>query len=305
PSLYTRCSESYAPRPRKPSRVKTPHLLPSGQKAALTCSGPMGKATQAKHQTKVAQTPDHSLYMPNLHRRADNRSVRKTWLPPKRRDTTPTFDIPRGCIDHLARNPRRTKIDPVCKTCIGNFLSARIDTLGAQNISTGCLEPVAQLLEPQLHLAVHARREPLNKFNMEMLEFWKQTADPKPMTCTAPDCNAVGLPDLRARYAAKHVNDKMSDTEKETLELMQSKDGRRCPHCQLVIVKDGGCDSMLCVGCYKYFNWATAASAVSGAKKAQVPLIHGIPYWIDPNPANACEMDGLLAGGNATKAATS
>ncbi|EFQ94749.1 hypothetical protein CFE70_004284 [Pyrenophora teres f. teres 0-1] len=217
-----------------------------------------------------------------------------TWMPPKRRTSTPSFDIPSACIDHLARNPRRTKIDP--------------------HIPAG---------------------EPLNKFNMEMLEVWKQTADPGPLTCIAPDCNSVGLPDLTApgypqvvcnecstrscaqclvpwhkdltcpEYAAKHVNEKMSDTEKETLELMQSKDGRRCPNCQLVIVKDGGCDSMLCVGCYKYFNWATAASAVSGAKKAQVPLIHGVPHWQDPEPAVTCEMDGLLASGNTTKSATS
>ncbi|CAA9960904.1 RING-U-box [Pyrenophora teres f. maculata] len=259
-----------------------------------------------------------------------------TWMPPKRRTSTPSFDIPSACIDHLARNPRRTKIDPVCKTCIGNFLSARIDTLGAQNISTGCLEPGCTNFWHNDYIMQHIPAgEPLNKFNMEMLEVWKQTADPGPLTCIAPDCNSVGLPDLTApgypqvvcnecstrscaqclvpwhkdltcpEYAAKHVNEKMSDTEKETLELMQSKDGRRCPNCQLVIVKDGGCDSMLCVGCYKYFNWATAASAVSGAKKAQVPLIHGIPHWQDPEPAVTCEMDGLLASGNTTKSATS
>jgi hypothetical protein len=40
--------------------------------------------------------------------------------------------------------------------------------------------------------------------------------------------------------------------------LMQTKDGKRCPNCFLVIEKDGGCNSMFCTGCQKYFNWATA-----------------------------------------------
>jgi hypothetical protein len=48
-----------------------------------------------------------------------------------------------------------------------------------------------------------------------------------------------------AEYAAKDVDEKMSDPEKDTLKLMQSRDGKRCPNCQLVIEKDGGCDSMV------------------------------------------------------------
>jgi hypothetical protein len=61
----------------------------------------------------------------------------------------------------------------------------------------------------------------------------------------------------------------MTDMEKETLELMQTKDGKRCPNCYLVIEKDGGCDSMFCTGCHKYFNWATAG-------KTLIPWIYGI-----------------------------
>lgn len=199
-----------------------------------------------------------------------------TWVPPKRRYSISSVDIPIDCIDHLAPNPRRKKIDPVCKTCIGGFLSARLDTLGAQQINTGCPESGCTSFWHHVFIMRYMPAgEPLHKFNMEMLEVWKQTADPKPLTCTAPDCNTIGLPDPTApgypqvicnecsvrscaqclvawhtdltcpEYAAKCVNEKMSDTEKETLELMQSKDGRRCPNCQLVIEKEGGCDSMV------------------------------------------------------------
>jgi hypothetical protein len=81
----------------------------------------------------------------------------------------------------------------------------------------------------------------------------------------------------------------MTDAEKETLELMQSKDGKRCPNCQLVIEKDGGCDSMHCSGCKKHFNWSTAASAVPGKKKA-IPVMSGQGYWQTPGIV-VCEVD--------------
>jgi hypothetical protein len=171
-----------------------------------------------------------------------------------------------------------------------------------------------------------------------MLEVWKTDALVKPVTCA---CGAVGLPDTAtpgypqvecnscavrfcaqclipwhkdltcAEHASKHVDEQMSDPEKDTLVLMQGKDGKRCPNCFLVIEKDGGCDSMFCIGCHKYFNWATAgklpltwccghrveelilwtASAVPGAKKAQ-PILHNDPFWM-PNGDVVCEMDAL------------
>lgn len=130
--------------------------------------------------------------------------------------------------------------------------------------------------------------EALEKYNMEMFEVWRHDSTVKPVKCIAPDCEGVGLPDPTApgypqiscnacghrschycevpwhqdltcaEHVAKYVDEKMTDPEKDTLKLMQTKDGKRCPNCQLVIEKDGGCDSMFCIGCQKYFNWATA-----------------------------------------------
>ncbi|KAI4623285.1 hypothetical protein J4E83_004678 [Alternaria metachromatica] len=245
------------------------------------------------------------------------------WVPPKRGRWQQHLDVPFNCIAHLARNPSKRKIDPVCKTCIGNFLSAKMDTLGVRQLGAGCLEPGCT--EPWDHHFILRYMPPgdaLEKFNMEMLEVWKETASPKPMTCLSPTCTAIGLPDATAagypqvacndcafrscaqclvpwhkdvtcaEYAAKHVDEKMSDAEKETLKLMQGKDGKRCPNCQLVIEKDGGCDSMFCVGCHKYFNWASAASALTGAKKAEAPYIRDMPYWLHDGMV-VCEMDGI------------
>ncbi|CAN9115454.1 unnamed protein product [Alternaria sp. RS040] len=258
------------------------------------------------------------------------------WVPPKRGRWRPT-DVPFACVAHLARDPSKRKVDPVCKACIGHFLSAKMDTLGVRTIGTGCLEPGCSV--PWSHefiLRYMPPGAPLEKFNMEMLEVWKETASPAPLTCPSPTCNAIGLPDTAAagypqvtchecafrscaqclvawhkdvtcaEYAAKHVDEKMSEEEKDTLKYMQKLDGKRCPNCQLVIEKDGGCDSMFCVGCHKYFNWASAASALTGAKRAEVPYIRDMPYWQNVGTVT-CEMDGILGlGGTAgTVAATS
>jgi hypothetical protein len=62
------------------------------------------------------------------------------WVPPKRSFGI-TLDVPRPCIPHLARSPYRRNVDPVCKTCIGATMAARLDTLGARRVGSGCLEP--------------------------------------------------------------------------------------------------------------------------------------------------------------------
>jgi hypothetical protein len=155
-------------------------------------------------------------------------------------------------------------------------MSARLDMLGARMVSVGCLEPGCQeLWNLDFIMQYMPAGEPLEKFNMEMFDVWKEFVDPKLVTCISPTCTAVGLPDNEAagypqvtcnecsfrfcaqclipwhkdltctEYVAKDVDKKMSDPEKDTLKLMQTKDGKRCPNCHLVIEKDGGCNSMV------------------------------------------------------------
>ena len=234
---------------------------------------------------------------------------------------TPT-DVPLNCIPHLARNPRKKKDDPVCKTCIGAAMSARLDTLGARKVGAGCLEPgCTQLWDHDFVMRYFPRGEPLEKFNMEMFKVWFEDTAPKPMTCPSPTCNAVGLPDALSfdyphvtchacsfrscaiclvpwhkgitctEYSAKHIDERMSNPEKDTLKLMQTKDAKRCPNCYFVIEKDGGCDSVFCTGCRKYFQWTKAASAVLGAKKAE-PFKPLTPWHKDAG-LGVCEMDRI------------
>lgn len=162
----------------------------------------------------------------------------------------------------------------------------------------------------------HLPVQSLEKYNMGMLNVWKETA--QIVTCVNDQCGAEGLLDpvvpgyphiscaacsLRfcaqckapwhtgltcADYGARHINAQMTTPEKETLKLMQEKDGKRCPNCWIVIEKDGGCDSMYCWSCKTYFNWNWAASAVPGSKPAvTMPTGWGGPVNV------VCEMDAL------------
>lgn len=199
------------------------------------------------------------------------------WIPPRSIGRWPAtlVPVPHPCIPHLARNPQKKKIDPVCVSCIGRNMSARLDTLGARQVGVGCLEPGCTVLWPHESIMRYMPDgEPLEKYNMEMFNVWKADMSPKLFTCLSSDCEAVGLTDTYApgfpqvtchscssracaqcniswhkdvtcaEYSAKNINKKMTDPEKDILKLMQAKDGRRCPNCQLVIEKDGGCNSM-------------------------------------------------------------
>ncbi|KAF2119869.1 hypothetical protein BDV96DRAFT_628485 [Lophiotrema nucula] len=221
------------------------------------------------------------------------------WLPRSHyRGYVLRHEIPFTCVAHLARNPRRKQIDPVCKTCIGQSMAAQMETLGARKVGQGCLEPECYARWDLTFIMKYFPLDKLETYNEGMMKVWLD--DAKTMKCVKEGCDGMGLvdpfaagypqvscPSCRTRmcvscnipwhagitcadYAARHVHQKMSDPEKETLKIMQEKDGKRCPNCFIVIEKDGGCDSMYCFGCKTYFNWAMAASAVPGKGQAAV-----------------------------------
>lgn len=217
-----------------------------------------------------------------------------TWIGKRLRQRAWPMEVPLNCIEHLGRNPNRRKINPVCRTCIGRTMSARLDLVGAARVGVGCLEPGCEVSWSWDFIMKYLPGgAPLEKFNMEMMDVWRRDSDTNLVTCITPNCNAIGLPDPEApgypqvschscalrycvrclvpwhadrtctEHGAKKVEELMTDVEKETLKLMQTKDGKRCPHCYIVIEKEGGCNSMFCSGCQKYFNWATAGKILS------------------------------------------
>jgi hypothetical protein len=201
------------------------------------------------------------------------------WVPLKRWHGKP-LDAPLPCIRHLAPSPYRRIIDPVCKTCIGSTMAARLDMLGARRVGSGCVEPGCSEEWPWEMILKYFPSSKLEAFNLASFEHWRTDTDL--FNCLASDCSFTGLLDpnapgypqvecpvstCRARSCATcltpwHVDQtcaevksaaliaQMSNPEKETLALMQSKDGKRCPNCQLVVEKDGGCSSMFCSGTF-------------------------------------------------------
>lgn len=198
-------------------------------------------------------------------------------------------------------------------------MAARLDTLGARRVNNGCTEPGCETPWPLELVTQYLPTTHLEAYNLASFEHW--LTDTPLFTCLSPTCTAKSLPDPTApgypqvqcpicafrscitcltpwhtsqtcaEIRAAALSAQITDPEKETLHLMQSKDGKRCPNCQLVIEKDGGCASMFCPGCKKYFNWETAASAVLGAKKA-LPVAGGEGYWLMAGSV-VCEVDGL------------
>lgn len=229
------------------------------------------------------------------------------------------LSVPMDCMPHLAPNPARRRVDPVCLTCIGAFMAARLDTHGARRVSEGCVEPWCTTPWPWELVVRYFPPSRLEEYNLASFEHWR--VDAGLYTCLRPGCGFVGVletltpgyPQVQcnecafracaqcvmpwhkgqtcAEVSAEAVMASMSDAEKETLALVQARDGKRCPNCQLVIEKDGGCSSMFCPGCQKNFNWDTAASVVPGTKKA-LPVESGLGYW-EPPRMTVCEVDGL------------
>ncbi|KAF2194557.1 hypothetical protein K469DRAFT_706026 [Zopfia rhizophila CBS 207.26] len=241
------------------------------------------------------------------------------WLPPSFQFKPASLPIPYACMSHLCRNPRR-KNDPVCKQCIGSSLSAKLDTLGARKLSHGCLEPKCWTSWEFRHIMTFLPDSCLEKYNMGMLNVYLEAAPT--FRCLNSSCGAIGLLDVTAigyphiscgtcgirmcascniewhidltcpEYLATNLHKKLSEPEKDTLKMIHKKDGKRCPNCYIVIEKDGGCNSMYCLGCKTYFYWTAAVPAVP--RKGTMPPVplgqvsHGVQ--------GLCEMDGIGGG---------
>jgi hypothetical protein len=165
----------------------------------------------------------------------------------------------------------------------------------------------------------------LEEYNLASFEHWR--TDAEFFTCLKPTCGFVALidpfapgyphvecpsPICKARSCAScrtawHMGQtctevyaaaataQISEAERTTLALMQEVDARRCPNCQFVIEKDGGCPSMQCGGCRKLFNWEEAASVVPGTRKPEPQTAVRDEFYMPV--ATVCGADGLESKG--------
>lgn len=196
-----------------------------------------------------------------------------------RHGTTGETHIPPACQEHLGR---KAKAGPVCKTCIGASLVATIESRGAEH--TGCFE--CGMVWNAMYVALYLPPEAMMLYSESALRSSTLSAS-NFLWCPSPDCTSGGLADkmsngyphvecgaCKARACAEckvkwHEgqscqdyqladSSNMSDAEKKSLEDLIKDGAKRCPRCQIPIVKNGGCSHMLCkCGSFAYSMWVT------------------------------------------------
>ncbi|KAF2011157.1 hypothetical protein BU24DRAFT_323026, partial [Aaosphaeria arxii CBS 175.79] len=221
------------------------------------------------------------------------------WITRSRLLRKPSPEVPAECMSHLAKNPR-TKSDPVCKTCIGAAMSARLDMLGARTLSVGCLEKGCRATWSHDYIMKYLPSDVLDKYNVGLFEVWKHQAGL--LTCINESCGASGLvepgvtgyPQVLCHsckfrmcaacevpwhkgqtcleYRLANLDEKMTNSEKTLVQKLMKKDCRRCTNCFMMVELLGGCDSVYCSGCKTYFNWSQAAPIVVGNKLVPPPV---------------------------------
>lgn len=103
------------------------------------------------------------------------------------------------------------------------------------------------------------------------------------------------------------------EAEVQPLAEMTKIGARRCPCCQSIIIKDGGCDHMVCESCDSGFSWMMAERVVpvGGFETDDERAYEKEPSDADNQDVNnyglfhvpevACEMDGIAARADAAK----
>jgi hypothetical protein len=182
-------------------------------------------------------------------------------------------DVPLSCVEHLTVD-RKNKQGPVCKECIANSLSASLDLKPAEQI--GCLDENCNAVwDSTDHVTRYLSSEDFLRYSELLFQTFVAT-NKMVKYCINKDCNAPalvdttrpGYPQLECfeckkrhcmncavewhtdmtcqEYRLKNVDEAQSKEEIDTLKVLQKQKARRCPHCSLAVIKDGGCPSMIC-----------------------------------------------------------
>lgn len=188
-------------------------------------------------------------------------------------------EIPLSCVDHLTVSPKN-KQGPVCKECITNSLSASLDLKPVELL--GCLDEKCNAVwDSTDHVTPYLSKEDTSRYSDLLFQTFMAT-DKTVKNCLNKDCNTPavvdttrpGYPQLECHeckirhcmncdvpwhtdmtcqeYRLKNVDEAQSKDEIATLKILQKAKARRCPHCSLAVIKDGGCPSMIC----KHFHFA-------------------------------------------------
>lgn len=233
----------------------------------------------------------------------------------------PPGDVPIQCVDHLAIN-KKNKAGPICRACISSTLLASIELRGAERL--GCpSEGCRTIWDATDFVSKYLTIEEFSTYSEILFDTWTKV-NRQLKQCINPACgqralietNTAGFPHVQCVHCQMHmcvscevewhtgqtcseyrwanVDDAQSTEELQALKNLQKQGARRCPHCSLAVVKDGGCPSMWCTHCSRGFWWDTAEPVLAtprrkitrAQKKAEVPLP---PFYM----AAECELDRM------------
>ncbi|KAF2397347.1 hypothetical protein EJ06DRAFT_584309 [Trichodelitschia bisporula] len=243
-----------------------------------------------------------------------SRRIQRGWY--MKSDIAKGGDCPNSCMNHLGftRSTFRWRTAPTCKACITMWLTASLDS-GAVNLSCPD-ERCRQKWAPEI-VQIYLDQRSFDFYCDDAFTTW--VAEQRDMV-HCPKCNELQISGVeRAGYPhmecascherlcvickvpwhkdmtcqdwyLAHASDAQKEEEKELIKSLVAEGARRCPHCALAVVKDGGCPSMRCTRCRRDFWWLVAepVRAAGSAPGKPKELPHG---WHNPYPDRGCEAD--------------
>lgn len=205
------------------------------------------------------------------------------------------LSIPEFCSQHIM--PEMVKLGKgICIDCISTFLETQFLTHGARGITCISSDCTRYTDENQDYIDwSHVARHFLpNTIHAELCQktfdlwFSRQTIWQCPAGCHTPETTIdasrtpgyphVHCPSCEQRFCAACLvpwHDELTcqqyraqhpgivdEVEARILTDMAIRGARRCPFCQYLVVKDGGCDHMMRYRCNSSFNWSEAEKVV-------------------------------------------
>jgi IBR domain, a half RING-finger domain len=216
-------------------------------------------------------------------------------------------DIPMSCVEHLAVN-RKNKKGPVCKECITNSLSASLDLKPAEQL--GCLDENCNAVwDSTDHITRYLSTADYSRYSELLFQTFvatnkmvkycinKECGAPAMVDTTRPgypqlecyeckvrhcmNCSVEWHTDMTCQeYRLKNVDEAQSKEEIDTLKVLQRQKARRCPHCSLAVIKDGGCPSMTCK-CFLILIFLSTNNLLNKAPIATVVFGGRRPRWLE------------------------
>lgn len=160
---------------------------------------------------------------------------------------------------------------PCCGGCLARHALAHLSSVAWPSCPT-CRAPIARSRLRSLLLL------PSSSGTWPPFEGWPDSADDPGRPASADEL----LGRLDARQAERDAPPSTTDRvlAAEFGRWARTSDARRCPQCDAVIVKDGGCSQMRCTRCDHAFRWEAAARPrVALRPCAQPPFVRRATAW--------------------------